>query len=129
MDPGSKPKICACCGKSGAPLKCPCKSALYCDVVCQKESWPTHRKVCTVDLLRKLERNRVNLGRDDPVLADDAYELGRLYMDQDRLGGGPQGGGGAAADCELRLLATRSEEEDEVVLRGGWGHGEDAVSA
>jgi len=81
-----KPKMCGTCGAVEAPLKCPCKAVFYCNAECQGASWREHRKVCTWDLERKLERERGRLEGEDPAIGSACLELGALYHEQDRFG-------------------------------------------
>ena len=39
-------KECANCGEEGAKKRCPCREVYYCDVLCQRENWGTHRGRC-----------------------------------------------------------------------------------
>uniref|UniRef100_A0A7S1GVI6 MYND-type domain-containing protein n=1 Tax=Hemiselmis andersenii TaxID=464988 RepID=A0A7S1GVI6_HEMAN len=80
-----KPKVCGTCGAGDAPLKCPCKAVFYCNTECQGASWREHRKVCTWDLERKLERQRDRLGGDDLAIGNACFDLGVLYYQQTRL--------------------------------------------
>jgi hypothetical protein len=49
---------CAACGAAGAPVKCPCLGAHYCNAQCQKKSFYSHRKECTTVLLKEIEAKR-----------------------------------------------------------------------
>lgn len=49
---------CAACGAAGAPVKCQCLGAHYCNVQCQKAGISSHRKECTTVLLKKMEAKR-----------------------------------------------------------------------
>jgi serine/threonine protein phosphatase PrpC len=41
------PNACQVCGRYFKQMSsCPCKKAIYCDQVCQKQDWKSHRKVC-----------------------------------------------------------------------------------
>uniref|UniRef100_A0A7S1HMI9 MYND-type domain-containing protein n=1 Tax=Hemiselmis andersenii TaxID=464988 RepID=A0A7S1HMI9_HEMAN len=79
------PKQCATCGKEGAENKCPCKTAFYCDEACQRESWSVHRKKCTWDMARKVDKDRTKLGRDNPFVGLACLNLGSTLREQRRL--------------------------------------------
>ena len=38
--------VCSACGKPSSLICSRCKSAKYCGVECQKNSWGTHKKTC-----------------------------------------------------------------------------------
>ena len=80
-----KPDICGTCGARGAPLKCPCKAVFYCNTGCQREQWEEHRRVCTCDLEKKLGKLLERVGGDDPAVGQACYDLGELYLKQDRF--------------------------------------------
>lgn len=47
-------EFCTSCGEKGAEKRCSiCKMVIYCDQVCQKMHWFTHKKVC-----KKLQEQR-----------------------------------------------------------------------
>ncbi|RIA89876.1 hypothetical protein C1645_181490 [Glomus cerebriforme] len=38
---------CDNCGQTSATMQCPCKNARYCDKVCQKRDWKSHKISCS----------------------------------------------------------------------------------
>ncbi|KAF8520877.1 hypothetical protein BU17DRAFT_46097 [Hysterangium stoloniferum] len=60
--PLSKADKCSVCGNSTTLRLCSrCAECVYCSVACQKEDWPTHKKICKTD--------RIDLTSFHPILA------------------------------------------------------------
>ena len=83
MENPSRP--CAACGLEGAPLRCPCKGASFCGKACQKALWEEHRKICTVDLSRKLEEKRKQLGDDHRDVGQASMHIGLMFQQHGNL--------------------------------------------
>jgi len=67
------------------PVKCSCKSAVYCSTRCQNAHKKSHSSQCTVDLKKKLDELRASEGKESIAAAEALIALGDVYDDLDKL--------------------------------------------
>jgi hypothetical protein len=78
-------RTCVTCSKPGPSQKCPCGTASYCGVECQKASWKTHRGDCTIHLYAQAQAAKHEHGTDSPETILANYKLALLFSKQQQM--------------------------------------------
>jgi tetratricopeptide (TPR) repeat protein len=76
---------CISCGRHNAPFRCPCKAQSYCGAECQKASWLTHKKKCSVFLSSDLVAKRTEFGDDAVEVGKASRGIGKVFMGQEQF--------------------------------------------
>jgi tetratricopeptide (TPR) repeat protein len=103
-------KNCGSCSKAGCELRCSCNRVFYCGAECQGKHWPTHKKVCTVALAKKIRKARREHGKDGAEVAVAQFEAGCALQLQGRYKD--------AERCYLdgRRIIVEVQEEDDLAV-------------
>lgn len=88
--PDIVPPSCEACGNFAARLLCGrCKVALFCDEICQRRIWPTHKHTCEPpdEILRKITDNPNALEEKEVEIQAEAREMAESMKDFLAIGG------------------------------------------